>query len=241
MSEPGSPPGCFGKLPCAGDFLRRRVPDEFVLPWDDWLQQGLVDARQRLGDRFSEMFLTFSVWHFLLPPGAADADAWIGVMMPSNDRVGRLFPMTIVEPLAPVELARQQPGAMESRLDELSKLGLAALELAEVSALDPLLGSAGRTVDEADAVEPAGVGADASIDCGSAQGLWRFEEGIDSYIARSGKAAIISSLDRSMLWWLPPDAAGPGILLREPLPLRPDLLHDLIMPGPSPELDHEPL
>src|SRR5690606_23569304 len=145
MSEPAPPPGCFGKLPCAGDFLRRRLPDDFVLPWDGWLQLGLVDTRERLGEGFVEMYLTFSVWRFMFPPGVVGANAWIGIMMPSNDRVGRLFPMTIAEPLTPGRLARERMDGVEQRLDSLSELGLAALELDEASALDPLLEAAART------------------------------------------------------------------------------------------------
>lgn len=235
MRGPAAQPGCFGKLPCVGDFLRRRLPDEFVLPWDDWLQSGLMDSRERLGEDFGEMFLTFSIWRFMCPPGVVGADAWIGVMMPSNDRVGRLFPMTIAEPLSPGQLMRERLGAVEQRLDALAELGLAALDLDDASALDPLLEAVERISTDVDSSDrdPS----EPRLECGSRRGAWRFEDGLAHFVCWSGEATIVASLDQSMLWWLPPDVQGPGVLLREPVPLRSSLLHDLIMPDASQDTD----
>ncbi len=42
--------GFFGKLPSHGDFVRRRVADDFVAGWDSWLQQCLAQSRETLGD-----------------------------------------------------------------------------------------------------------------------------------------------------------------------------------------------
>ena len=43
--------GIYGKLPSHGDFLQRRVPPEFLTPWDDWLQAGIAASRSALADR----------------------------------------------------------------------------------------------------------------------------------------------------------------------------------------------
>ena len=42
------------------------------------------------------------IWRFVLLPGVIGEWMWAGVMMPSVDRVGRHFPLTIVVPLEPV-------------------------------------------------------------------------------------------------------------------------------------------
>ena len=87
--------GFFGKLPAKGDFLSRQLPREFLDPWDGWLQAAMHSSREQLGDAWLELYLTGPIWRFALSPGVCGADAWYGVMMPSVDRVGRYFPLTI--------------------------------------------------------------------------------------------------------------------------------------------------
>ena len=101
--------GFYGKLPGKGDFLTRNLPRQFVDVWDDWLQSGMNAAKQVLGDEWLQVYLTSALWRFVLPPGICGESAWAGVMMPSMDRVGRYFPMTVaVEltlPVSPVMVA----------------------------------------------------------------------------------------------------------------------------------------
>jgi len=93
-------PGIYGKLPSRGDFVTRRLPTTFVDPWDQWLQESLADSRDQLGERWLDTYLTSPVWRFLLSPGVAGPLAWAGVLMPSVDRVGRYFPLTLGCPLS---------------------------------------------------------------------------------------------------------------------------------------------
>jgi type VI secretion system protein ImpM len=88
--------GFYGKLPFRGDFLHRRVPGDFVDVWDAWLQQGLHQSRQQLGERWLDAYLTGPVWRFVFADGVCGTGAYAGVFMPSVDRVGRYFPLTIV-------------------------------------------------------------------------------------------------------------------------------------------------
>lgn len=88
--------GFYGKLPCKGDFLQRRVPREFVEVWDTWVQSSLTESRRQLDDRWLDFYLTSPVWRFVLAAGLCGKDAYAGVLMPSVDRVGRYFPLTIV-------------------------------------------------------------------------------------------------------------------------------------------------
>ena len=84
--------GCYGKLPSLGDFVSRRLPRSFVQPWDAWLQRALAASRARLGAGWLETYLASPFWRFALAPGLCGPEAWVGVLMPSTDRVGRTFP-----------------------------------------------------------------------------------------------------------------------------------------------------
>jgi type VI secretion system protein ImpM len=88
--------GLYGKLPCKGDFLQRRVPQEFVDAWDAWVRESLAASRVQLADRWLEAYLTSPVWRFALASGLCGNDVYAGVLLPSVDRVGRYFPLTLV-------------------------------------------------------------------------------------------------------------------------------------------------
>jgi len=87
-------PGWFGKLPGMGDFAHRRLPESFLSEWDHWLQRGLARLKDRHTDWMAH-YLQAPVWCFALGAGVAGEGAWIGVMMPSVDGVGRYFPITL--------------------------------------------------------------------------------------------------------------------------------------------------
>ncbi len=100
MSEAGNAlPGFYGKLPAVGDFVSRRLPRSFLNLWDAWLQAAIVASRARLGDQWLDLYLTSPIWRFALAPDVCGPTAWAGVLMPSVDRVGRYFPMTIASSL----------------------------------------------------------------------------------------------------------------------------------------------
>jgi type VI secretion system ImpM family protein len=91
--------GLYGKLPSHGDFLRRRVDDAFVDRWDGWLQRCMDASRAALGDRWLDVYLTSPAWRFACAPGACGPSPVVGLMVPSVDRVGRYFPLTLVAEL----------------------------------------------------------------------------------------------------------------------------------------------
>ncbi|WP_342238651.1 type VI secretion system-associated protein TagF [Inquilinus sp. OTU3971] len=119
-------PGVFGKLPWLGDFVTRRLPRSFVEPWDDWLQRGMVATREALGDGWLDSFLTAPVWRFLLPAGSA-GPAMAGLLMPSVDRVGRYFPLTLASPLG-ADPGPEAPLLAAGWFDALERTALAALD-----------------------------------------------------------------------------------------------------------------
>ena len=93
------PFGFYGKLPCQGDFVTRRLPWEFTEIWDAWMQRSLLAAREQLGERWLEHYLSTPVWRFRLAAGLAGPQGWVGLWFPSVDRVGRHFPLTIATPV----------------------------------------------------------------------------------------------------------------------------------------------
>jgi type VI secretion system protein ImpM len=95
-------PGWYGKLPTLGDFASRRLDADFIEPWDRWLGEGLAAQRAQLGEAWLDAYLQSPVWRFVLLPGvlaSAQAAPLAGVLMPSVDRVGRYFPLTLAMPL----------------------------------------------------------------------------------------------------------------------------------------------
>ena len=92
-------PGWYGKIPSLGDFASRRLPQQFIDAWDSWLQQSITASRAVLGEGWLDAYLNSPIWRFVLLPGVIGEWMWAGVMMPSVDRVGRHFPLTIVVPI----------------------------------------------------------------------------------------------------------------------------------------------
>src|SRR5580765_2195673 len=104
--------GFYGKLPSHGDFLRRRVSDAFVSVWDAWLQACVAASRDALADRWLDIYLTSPAWRFVCAAGACGPSPVAGVMVPSVDRVGRYFPLTLVAALpATINLITVPAGA----------------------------------------------------------------------------------------------------------------------------------
>ena len=97
---PESAAGYHGKLLAKGDFVTRRLPRGFVGPWDTWLQDVVGGSRTRMGEAWLDAYLTSPIWRFVLPAGLCGEGAAAGVLMPSVDRVGRYFPLTIAAILA---------------------------------------------------------------------------------------------------------------------------------------------
>ena len=125
---PDQPLGAFGKIPGAGDFLRLSGPEGFVEVWDDWLQSTMLAAAEAFGAEWDARYMSAPIWRFTLSPGLAGPAAATGVLMPSVDRVGRRFPLTLMMPLAGDRL---EPGGHFERDDfftALEDLALAALE-----------------------------------------------------------------------------------------------------------------
>lgn len=87
--------GFFGKLPGVGDFVQRRLPAGFVAGWDANFEAAVNAARNGFGADWHAVWQAAPVWRFALMPDVCGDSAWVGVMGPSTDRVGRGFPMVL--------------------------------------------------------------------------------------------------------------------------------------------------
>ena len=120
--------GFYGKLPSLGDFVSRCLQQDFILSWDGWLQSSLAASQEVLGEQWLKFYLVSPIWRFALSPGLCGKDAWLGIVMPSVDRVGRYFPLTIASKV----------NANTSLVHMFSKASdwFEALESAAIEALD---------------------------------------------------------------------------------------------------------
>ncbi|PTT92092.1 type VI secretion system-associated protein TagF [Pelomonas sp. HMWF004] len=164
--------GWHGKLPSLGDFASRRLAPAFVALWDGWLAEGLARLRADSPDIWLQHYLACPTWRFVLMPGSLpapfDGQVHAGVLMPSVDRIGRYFPLTVVAPLPAAPRAQTELQALLSWLQNLDDLAADALqddwpidrldaELARfprptwdiAGPLTPLLPVAGRTASHA--------------------------------------------------------------------------------------------
>ncbi|MCP3748606.1 type VI secretion system-associated protein TagF [Pseudomonas sp. SBB6] len=91
--------GFYGKLASRGDFVSRGLPHSFIQPWDQWLAAGLMASQQQLAEHWLPAYLVSPLWRFALAPGVCGPQAVVGVLMPSIDRVGRYFPLTLAQVL----------------------------------------------------------------------------------------------------------------------------------------------
>jgi type VI secretion system protein ImpM len=121
--------GWFGKMPALGDFASRRLPDAWIAAWDSWLVEELALAREALGDdAWSALYMVAPVRRFWLAPGLLTADAWLGVLMPSVDSVGRQFPFTLAAPLRDGHAELVDALANDDWLDEADALARQVLD-----------------------------------------------------------------------------------------------------------------
>lgn len=84
----------FGKLPAHGDFVRHGAGREAARRLDDWLQQGLGAARERLRSQFDAAYEAAPAYHVLFSPEEG-SHVLMGILQPSRDRSGRAHPLLV--------------------------------------------------------------------------------------------------------------------------------------------------
>ena len=247
MDGDANAPGWYGKLPTLGDFASRRLEGAFIEPWDQWLVAGLAAHRERLGEGWLDAYLGCPVWRFMLMPGvlAHEPHALAGVLMPSVDKVGRYFPLTLVQRLAELPHSAQQLEGLLGWLHRLEDVAVDALhDDWSIDTLDDALA----------ALPPPVVAAEPSHEARS----------LAEAIASGGAFVDITSLRRrsdlaALLWdalvgapsahpmaeglslWLADDPGAPRLLVSRGLPEAPQFIRMLAAAGGSEAVDGLPL
>jgi type VI secretion system protein ImpM len=85
----------YGKLPTKRDFIALGAPRDFLNAWEPWLQSGVSASQATLGEQWQQAFLRAPIWRFWLGADLFGVTA-IGALMPSLDKVGRYFPLTLL-------------------------------------------------------------------------------------------------------------------------------------------------
>jgi type VI secretion system protein ImpM len=206
------PPGFFGKIPSHGDFVSRRFPRPLLEPWDAWLQAGLTRSREQLDADWLASYLASPIWYFALGELVCEGGAVLGVLMPSVDKVGRHFPLTIATRLP---LGADLPACLRGSADwfeAVDALARSALESPfDLEAFDRELGSERFELDLLSGDPSVGGGDHMQHrallpDCSFAQAVG----------SQSG-ALLAVSLARYSLWWTE-GLQEPAFLIQPGLP-----------------------
>jgi type VI secretion system protein ImpM len=124
-------PGWYGKLPSLGDFASRRWAEGLIDPWDHWLAEGLDALRTNDPEGWLEGYLNSPIWRFVIGTGVlgpAQGRPLAGVLMPSVDRVGRYFPLSIAVALERLPEDALETSTLMSWLHELDDIAADALQ-----------------------------------------------------------------------------------------------------------------
>jgi len=208
-------PGIHGKLPSHGDFITRRLPREFVDGWDDWLQHAIAASKADLGETWLDTYLTSPIWSFVVGAGICGSRPWAGVLMPSVDRVGRYFPLTVAvavpDALSPCEVMVHGGEWFERARD----LALSSLEQDDFS-LDTFdasvadLGAAAQAIMATGAALSLGAAAPPRALCLPSSGA------PGSTLLQLAFALIEERLGRYSAWWTDGSELVPACVLLSP-------------------------
>jgi type VI secretion system protein ImpM len=105
-AAPGWAAGFCGKIPARGDFVGVGLPRSFSEPWHGWMQRMLAASRRLLGEAWLAAWLEGPIWRFALTTGTCGTAAVVGLWLPSVDRVGRYFPLTLAAVTAESDLSQ---------------------------------------------------------------------------------------------------------------------------------------
>ncbi|MBZ9613438.1 type VI secretion system-associated protein TagF [Rheinheimera maricola] len=91
--------GYYGKITKKGDFISKGLSHATINTLHDFFSGGLENSIDELGSKWLERYSVAPVWYFYLQAGILGDSPFIGIWVSSVDRVGRHFPMTILQPL----------------------------------------------------------------------------------------------------------------------------------------------
>jgi type VI secretion system protein ImpM len=217
--------GWYGKLPCLGDFISKRLPESFIKTWDTWLQDGMVAGKALFAEEWDEQFLTFPMWRFLINRQVIDDTAWVGLIIPSADRVGRLFPFTVAFPLPANAVIAFSIKQLDHTLDAVASLVHQVLEddslenleqgLSQLPVTSPSAGAQpGHTLF---ALEQAHMAMPLAT-----------EGGLGDFLGSLAIGELFARAISPAIWWVPHNSGENGIVRTSPARLSPAHFIDLV-------------
>lgn len=120
--------GAYGKMPALGDFFRLDLPQVFIGAWDGWLQNAMTLGQSVLGTQWDHHYMSAPLWRFTLAAGVCGPHRMMGVLMPSVDRVGRRYPLTLAAVLTSQGSAALDHFSQPKLFEQLEDIALDALE-----------------------------------------------------------------------------------------------------------------
>jgi len=209
----GSPSCCYGKIPILGDFIHRGLNQRQIDAWDQWLQGCIAAARQALGDRWLDFYLEAPVWYFAAGRGNLDQYTWIGVLIPSVDRVGRYFPFSILKRFGsgtPLEAMRHA----QSWLTEAEQLAMDCLEdTFEPGELDPRLAELPQLSEQQRERDPASNEADNAAEAVGRVFLLGQAPSTNEVLSAIADDTLLQLHPTYSVWWTAGSSAVPASLL----------------------------
>ncbi|WP_293268909.1 type VI secretion system-associated protein TagF [Neptunomonas sp.] len=190
--------GFYGKFPEVGDFVNRRLPKSFVEPWDGWLQSAIASSQTQLGEEWLKMYLTSPLWRFVISKGLCGDSPWFGLMMPSVDRVGRYFPLTLAcrLPLDANPLKVVLEGSDWFDMAEEALMSVLVDTRFNMENFDTRVVSLG-SLDKAH----ASIGTPINVGFGSVWQISLSEQGVNSAIPTLAHQLLLQRLSDYSLWW----------------------------------------
>ena len=190
--------GFFGKLPSLGDFVTRELPRDFLDGWDDWLQRSIAESKNALGEAWLQTYLHSPIWRFALLPGVCGDKGWAGIMMPSVDKVGRYFPLTLASSTGAGAQPFQVLNDAAGWFDAAENLALTVLDEERVDA--DVLASSVAALDNS-AMDGGAAGRDTLT--GGQFGLRLTGASIGSLPATVSHELVSFQVGSYSIWWTP--------------------------------------
>lgn len=135
--NPSAPAALFGKHPGHGDFITLNMPDAFERLLSEWLGSTLGEVRDMMAESWDSVLHSHVGLRFWIGGEIAGGSAWRGAMRMSGDRVGRRYPLLVMQPATPDSLPVVAPEqafyvAAEAALsDLLTRPALPVVEIGE--------------------------------------------------------------------------------------------------------------
>jgi len=125
--------GVFGKIPSKGDFISFGLPRRFTDPWESVCRTGLDRYRQHYATTWIDTFLVAPISVFSI--ALYTDEKWVGVVIPSVDKVNRYFPLLLARNVS-TNLERRSHGAEKSLYGFFSEGTQTLLDALDVDRFD---------------------------------------------------------------------------------------------------------